>query len=63
MEHDESLEHMRVRKVLLRRELGALCRPDADRRLVGDEPRDPSRLSSLADNVHGLKEQGDAGEN
>ena len=54
MQHDESLEDMRVGKVLLRRELGPLCRSDPDGRLVRDEARDPARLSGLADNVHSL---------
>jgi hypothetical protein len=54
VQDDESLEHMRVGKVLLGRQLGSLRRSDPDWRLMRDEPRDPARLSGLTDNVHRL---------
>jgi hypothetical protein len=55
VQHDETLEDVRVRKVFFRRQLCTLRRPDPDGRLVGDEAGDAARFTSLADDVDSLK--------
>lgn len=50
-----SLQHMRIRHVLLRRQLGPLHLPESHGRLMRLEPGNRPRLAGLSDNVDGLQ--------